>query len=376
TYDVNVSLADGPGQPLGQHTASTTVTVNNVSPVVELDSASGDRRTPLTVTGTITDPGTQDAFTGTVAWRGGSAPEPFTRPGGTTSFSLTHTYDQGGVYPVAVKVSDERGGASNEATAEATVNGPPSFRANNPGDAMLGEAIGYQFAAQGFPAPSYALVEGTLPPGLTLGGDGFLFGTPTAPGTYTLKVSASNQYGTQVAGPITMRVHHHRHVSTRDTTPVSATFSLIQETLTVSKAGRGSGMVTSSPAGISCGATCSYGYPHGTSVTLSAKASKGSAFAGWSDACPRQAAPCTLWMSAAQSVQATFLKNCVVPKVKDKSLKAAKRAIKSHDCRVGQIKHAASSKVKKGHVISQKPRPGMQLNHGAKVRLLVSMGKH
>src|SRR5262249_53946646 len=114
TYDANVSLADGPAQPLGQHPASTTLTVNNVSPAVGAGAATGDGVAPLTVTGTITDPGTQDAFTGTVDWRDGSAPEPFTRPAGTTSFSLTHTYDQGGVYPVAVKVSDERGGASNE----------------------------------------------------------------------------------------------------------------------------------------------------------------------------------------------------------------------------------------------------------------------
>src|SRR5262249_16264337 len=62
TYDVTVSLDDGPGRPPGHHgigTASTTASVNNVSPAVELDPASGDRRTPLTVTGRITDPGTQ-----------------------------------------------------------------------------------------------------------------------------------------------------------------------------------------------------------------------------------------------------------------------------------------------------------------------------
>ncbi len=52
--------------------------------------------------------------------------------------------------------------------------------------------------------------------------------------------------------------------------------------LTVSKTGAGSGTVTSSPAGISCGATCSFEFEEGTEVTLSASAESGSTFSGWS----------------------------------------------------------------------------------------------
>ena len=82
-------------------------------------------------------------------------------------------------------------------------------------------------------------------------------------------------------------------------------------------------------------------------------------------------------MSAAKTVTATFSKAspaCVVPKVTGKSLSAAKRAIKTHACTVGRIKHATSRKVKKGHVISQQPKPGKRLKHGAKVNLVVSKG--
>ena len=43
-----------------------------------------------------------------------------------------------------------------------------------------------------------------------------------------------------------------------------------RHTLTVVKAGSGSGTVTSSPTGIECGSTCSHTYPDGTKVTLSA----------------------------------------------------------------------------------------------------------
>ena len=50
---------------------------------------------------------------------------------------------------------------------------------------------------------------------------------------------------------------------------VTATFNLVQRQLSVTKSGSGTGTVTSSPAGIGCGATCSAGFDHGATVTLS-----------------------------------------------------------------------------------------------------------
>jgi hypothetical protein len=75
--------------------------------------------------------------------------------------------------------------------------------------------------------------------------------------------------------------------------------------LTVTKGGTGSGTVSSSPSGISCGSTCSASYDSGTSVTLTATAATGSTFAGWSGACSGTST-CTVSMSAAQNVTATF----------------------------------------------------------------------
>jgi hypothetical protein len=75
--------------------------------------------------------------------------------------------------------------------------------------------------------------------------------------------------------------------------------------LTVTKAGTGSGTVTSSPAGISCGSTCTASFASGASVTLSAAAASGSTFSGWSGACTGSAS-CTLSMTAARNVTATF----------------------------------------------------------------------
>jgi hypothetical protein len=157
-------------------------------------------------------------------------------------------------------------------------------------------------------------------------------------------------------------------------TSVTATFGLAPETLTLSKKGDGKGTVTSSPVGITCGATCRHDFDYGSSVTLTATAAKGSSFDGWAGACTGRA-PCQITMTAARSAKASFGKDCVVPKLKGKSLKAAKRALKTHDCAAGTIKHAFSKTVAKGHVISQKPRPHKRLRHGAKIRLTVSKGR-
>ncbi len=76
-------------------------------------------------------------------------------------------------------------------------------------------------------------------------------------------------------------------------------------TLSVSRAGTGSGTVTSAPAGVSCGTDCSQTYAAGTQVSLTAAASPGSVFSGWSGACTGPGT-CTVTLSAARSVTATF----------------------------------------------------------------------
>jgi hypothetical protein len=74
-------------------------------------------------------------------------------------------------------------------------------------------------------------------------------------------------------------------------------------TLSVSKSGNGA--VSSTPSGISCGATCSADFASGTSVTLSATPDTGWAFSGWSGACTGTGS-CVLSMTADRSATATF----------------------------------------------------------------------
>lgn len=75
--------------------------------------------------------------------------------------------------------------------------------------------------------------------------------------------------------------------------------------LTVSKSGSGTGSVTSAPAGIDCGATCTHNFEVGTVVTLTATAGPNAIFAGWSGACTGAGA-CVVTMDAAKNVTATF----------------------------------------------------------------------
>ena len=92
-------------------------------------------------------------------------------------------------------------------------------------------------------------------------------------------------------------------------------FTAPPQTLTVSGAGTGNGTVTSQAgltpainctitAGVASG-TCSQSYPFNTAVTLTAAATGGGTFSGWSGACSGTGS-CGLTMSQARSVTAAF----------------------------------------------------------------------
>jgi PASTA domain len=66
--------------------------------------------------------------------------------------------------------------------------------------------------------------------------------------------------------------------------------------------------------------------------------------------------------------------DCVVPRVRGKQLKAAKRSLRSAHCSVGRIRRARSSQAR-GRVISQSPRPGARRPSGSRVNLVVSRGR-
>jgi hypothetical protein len=96
-------------------------------------------------------------------------------------------------------------------------------------------------------------------------------------------------------------------VSMTATTSVTANFATTAYNLTVTKSGTGSGTVTGSDGLVNCGSTCSVNYDSGKAVALTALANSGSVFSGWSGGGCSGTGTCTVSMTAATSVAATFI---------------------------------------------------------------------
>ncbi len=165
---------------------------------------------------------------------------------------------------------------------------------------------------------------------------------------------------------------------------VTAQFAPIVHTLTVSRAGSGSGSV-------SCdGAACAASYEEGAKITIAASAASGSSFAGFSGGgC--SATPCTLTLEADTTVAATFNTNpppakenppapppppapapaatCTVPKLVGKSLSKAKSALKAAHCTLGKVTKPKSKNGKKKALVVKSSTPAAGKATTAKVGL-------
>jgi hypothetical protein len=76
-------------------------------------------------------------------------------------------------------------------------------------------------------------------------------------------------------------------------------------TLSLSKSGNGT--VTSSPAGIDCGATCSASFAANQTITLTAAPATGYSFGSWGGSCSGSAATTTVGMDAGKNCLANFV---------------------------------------------------------------------
>lgn len=108
--------------------------------------------------------------------------------------TISGTPTAAGVYAGVIDASN---GISPDATQAFAINVTasvaPAF-AQGPldGVAVVGSAFSFPYEASGVPAATFTLLSGALPPGLSLSPSGALSGTPTAAGTYTGTVAASN----------------------------------------------------------------------------------------------------------------------------------------------------------------------------------------
>lgn len=134
----------------------------------------------------------------------------------------------------------------------------------------------------------------------------------TTGNTYSSQISVTGAPGSNVSTTL-KAISCKAQLPNSDVIAASYTIATPRN-LTISKAGTGTGTITSSPAGISCGSDCSEIYPQGTSVTLSAISDAASIFAGWSGGGCSGTGACIVTLNAATTVTATFNATLIVTK--------------------------------------------------------------
>ena len=182
---------------------------------------------------------------------------------------------------------------SPDSTGITLVNRIPNGTGGNGNDNFTNTVLDDEAVAS-IQAQSGPVTNASFKPADPLSG----FDAKTSNGTWTLKVidQASMDTGMINAWSLTIAP---RTVS-------CAAFTPQQFALTVTRAGIGSGTVTSAPSGISCGGTCQATYNGGTTVTLTATAAAGSTFTGWSGGGCSGTGTCTVTVNASTMISATF----------------------------------------------------------------------
>jgi DNA-binding beta-propeller fold protein YncE len=114
----------------------------------------------------------------------------------------------GGTYTFTIAASN--GVRPGAATPPITINvsQPPTITADTPPTAWNLNVFGfYHFLATGLPAPVFSVSTGSLPPGLVIYPNGSFGGVPTAVGSWTFTLSASNGVSPSASTPsITLTV--------------------------------------------------------------------------------------------------------------------------------------------------------------------------
>jgi hypothetical protein len=134
-FPVKVKVTGNNGDGFSAISAATNVTVTNVNPTVNTinGGAPQPEGTPVTVSGTITDPGWLDSLTATINWGDGSPTVALSgstendKPDATFTYpNVSHAYGDNGVKKITVCGTDDDGG-SNCNTRDVTIlNVPPT----------------------------------------------------------------------------------------------------------------------------------------------------------------------------------------------------------------------------------------------------------
>jgi hypothetical protein len=178
---------------------------------------------------------------------------------------------------------------------------------NAPADGEVGEYIGAQMAAANVGVPSVTV--STAGGGKVSSSDRIISCGSKCSASYdanaqvTLTASAnSGSVFTGWTGACTGALANCT-LNVNEALSVTANFAPLFNLVTKTA---GSGSVTSSPAAIDCGKTCSAKLVQGTRVTLTAAPAAGVKFTGWAGACSGTSLTCSVVISKDTQVQANF----------------------------------------------------------------------
>jgi hypothetical protein len=126
SYPVSVTVTDDDN---GVGTGGTSVTVNNLPPVVAAVDApvapvAAGSPSPVNVTSSFTDVGTLDSFTVVWNWGDGSTTTQTFQPSDSKALAAGHFYTTAGVYTVTVTVTDDDGGTATAGSGYVVVYDP------------------------------------------------------------------------------------------------------------------------------------------------------------------------------------------------------------------------------------------------------------
>ena len=179
-------------------TVKATNTVGNVTQnfSITVNQVPAFTNGPPPTTGTI---GTAYSFTYTAS--GTPTPTFSVTAGGlptgltlSSAGAITGTPTATGVFTGTVTASNTAGTTTQNFSI--TVNQVPAFTNGPPTTtAVLSAAYSFTCTASGYPAPTFTVSAGALPTGLTLSSAGAITGTPTAIGTFSGTVKATNTVG-------------------------------------------------------------------------------------------------------------------------------------------------------------------------------------
>ena len=173
----------------------------------------GSGTAPLTITAASPPAGTTGAaFPGYTFQASGGTPsfvwnESGAMPPGLTlsaSGELSGTPETAGTYPISITVSDSSyPPVTVTAAVSLTVNDSAIVVAASPSPpaGMVTHPYGYGFTGNGGSPPYTWQASGALPPGLMLGSDGTVSGTPTQIGSFSFSVTATDSAQKPASGP-------------------------------------------------------------------------------------------------------------------------------------------------------------------------------